>query len=457
MSWTRQRAARRNWAGNVAFGATELVRPTSVAELQAVVRRQPRARAVGAAHCFNDLPDSPGVQISLAELPPVVEVDSTARTALVAGGQRYAEVARRIDRHGFALQNLGSLPHVTVAGACATGTHGSGVANQSLSAAVSGMEMVTADGELLSIDRTTDRDGLEGGVVALGSLGVVVALTLDLVPSFDVCTRVYEMLDLDVLADHFAELVSAAYSVCLVTDWRAPRLTQVWMMQLSTEPEPAAVAAPWFDATPADGPRHPVAGMSAANCVQQQGVPGRWYERLPHFRPEFTPSSGRELQSEYLLPSADAVPALLALDGVRDRIHPVLQICEVRTVAADRLWLSPAYGRDSVSIHFTWIEDPAAVLPVVTLVEETLAPYSARPHWGKVFTTPAQAVPPLYPRFADFCQLVDKYDPDGKFANAYTDRYLRPAARDPRPGHAQDDQGSRLGGSINSVHEEQSR
>ena len=421
MSSTRQRAARRNWAGNVAFGASELARPTSVAEVQAEVSRHRRARAVGTAHCFNDLPDSPGVQISLAELPPVVEVDSTARTALVAGGLRYAEVARRIDRQGLALPNLGSLPHVTVAGACATGTHGSGVANQSLPAAVSGMQMVTADGELVSIDR----DGLDGAVVGLGSLGVVVALTLDLVPSFEVCTRVYEMLDLDVLADHFAELVSAAYSVCLFTDWRAPRLTQVWTMQRTADPRPAAVAAPWFDARPADGPRHPVAGMSAANCTQQQGVPGRWYERLPHFRPEFTPSSGRELQSEYLLPAADAVPALLALDGVRDRIHPVLQICEVRTIAADRLWLSPAYGRDSVSIHFTWIDDAAAVLPVVTLVEETLAPFGARPHWGKVFTLPPPVLQSLYPHFADFCWLVEKHDPDGKFANAYTDRYLR--------------------------------
>jgi len=355
----------------------------------------------------------------------MIEVDSTAGTARVAAGLRYAEVARRVDELGFALPNLASLPHVSVGGACATGTHGSGVGNGCLSTAVSGLEIVTADGELMTVDRDRDRDRFPGFVVGLGALGVVVSLTFDLVASFDVRTRVYETLHLDVLDDHFAELVSTAYSVCLFTDWRTPRLTQVWVMERTTDREPAALTAPWFTATPADGPRHPVIGMSAISCTQQQGVPGRWYERLPHFRPEHTPSSGAELQSEYLLPAGEAVRALRAVNAVRDRIHPVLQVCEIRTVAADELWMSPAFGQDSVSIHFTWIADPRAVLPVVSLVEETLAPSGARPHWAKVFTTPPEALRPLYPRFADFCRLVEEQDPAGKFANAYTDRYLR--------------------------------
>lgn len=425
MSATEPRTVRRNWAGNVAYGAGELVSPASVDEVRALVAGRARVRAVGTGHSFNDLPDSPGVQVSLAGLPPVVEVDSAARTARVAAGLRYAAVARRLDERGFALPNLGSLPHISVAGACATGTHGSGVGNGCLSTAVSGLEIVTAGGDLVSLDRDRDGDRFAGSVVGLGALGVVTALTLDLVPSFDVRTRVYEGLDLDVLADHFVELVSAAYSVCLFTDWRAPRLTQVWVMQRTTDPEPAVLSAPWFDAVPADGPRHPVAGMSAAACTEQQGVPGRWHERLPHFRPEFTPSSGAELQSEYLVPAEEAVPALRALAAVRDRIHPVLQICEVRTVAADRLWMSPAYGQDSVSVHFTWSPDPRDVMPVVTLVEEVLAPHRARPHWAKVFTTPPETVRSLYPRFADFCRLVEQQDPAGTFANAYADRYLR--------------------------------
>jgi xylitol oxidase len=429
MSTTVRSTTRRNWAGNVVFGAGEVVCPRSVDQVRALVASRERVRAVGTAHSFNDLPDSPGVQVSLAELPQVIDVNTTAGTARVAAGLRYAEVARRVDALGFALPNLGSLPHISVGGACATGTHGSGVTNGCLSTAVSELEIVTADGDLVTIERRRDRDRFQGSVVGLGALGVVVGLTLDLVASFDVRTRVYETLDLAVLDDHFAELVSTAYSVCLFTDWRSPRLAQVWVMQRTTDPEPAALDAPWFTATPADGPRHPVTGMSAVSCTQQQGVPGRWYERLPHFRPEHTPSSGEELQSEYLLPAAEAIRALHALDAVRDRIHPVLQVCEIRTVAADELWLSPAYRQDSVSIHFTWVADPRAVLPVVSLVEETLAPSGARPHWAKVFTTPPAVLRSLYPRFADFRRLVQQQDPAGKFANAYTDRHLRAVPR----------------------------
>ena len=153
-------------------------------------------------------------------------------------------------------------------------------------------------------------------------------------------------------------------------------------------------------------------------------MPGPWFERLPHFRPEFTPSAGDELQSEYLLPVADAVPALHALHQISDRLAPVVRIAEVRVVAADEAWLSPCYRRSSVAFHFTWIPDMAAVLPVVTLMEQQLAPFGARPHWGKVFTTPARELHASYDRMPDFLDLAAHYDPAGKFRNAYTARYL---------------------------------
>ncbi len=425
---------RTNWAGNVVFAARDFHRPATLGELQAIVARagsRNQIRVLGTGHSFNGLADSPGAQLSLAGLPPEVEIDSAARVAKVPAGLSYADLARRLDEKGFALRNLASLPHISVAGACATATHGSGAANQNLAAAVTGLDLVTADGDLVTI---RGQDGwFDGAVVHLGALGVVVSLLLRVVPSFDVSQRVYEDLPLEVLDAHFADVMAGGYSVSLFTDWRAPRLTQIWIKQRLTDSAPPAPSAPvvppvtqepWFTATPAPAARHPVPGWPPEPCTQQLSVPGPWYERLPHFRPEFTPSAGHELQSEYLLPVGYAVPALHALDRIRDRIAPVLRICEIRVVAADRLWLSPSYRQHTVACHFTWVPDAAAVLPVVALVERQLAPFAPRPHWGKIFTVSPESLRSGYERLPDFLGLIRRYDPAGKFRNAYTDRYL---------------------------------
>ena len=409
---------RTNWAGNVAFAAPGFYRPSSLSELQALVARSARIRVLATGHSFNDLADSPGAQVSLAGLPPEVSVDSAASVARVAAGLSYAELAVRLDARGFALRNLASLPHISVGGATATATHGSGTANQNLAAAVVGLTLVTADGDLMELDSA------DGAVVHLGALGVVSSLTVALVPSFDVSQRVYENLPLEVLDDRFTDVMTSAYSVSLFTDWRAPRLTQVWIKQRLDVPAPLIQEASWFTATPASAARNPVPGASPDACTVQLGVPGRWYDRLPHFRPEFKPSAGDELQSEYLLPVAHAVPALHALNQIRDRLAPVLQICEIRVVAADQLWLSPCYRQDSVAFHFTWIADAAAARPVVMLAERQLAPFGPRPHWGKVFTTPREDLRAPYERLPDFLDLMRRFDPSGKFRNAYTARCL---------------------------------
>ncbi len=418
---SRVDGSRVNWAGNVRFGAREIVAPTSVAELQAVVARADRVRALGTRHSFNEIADSPGVLVSTAALPPAVDVDRAGGTARVAAGLRYAEVAVRLDAQGLALPNLGSLPHLSVAGACATGTHGSGTRNGCLATSVAGLELVTAGGDIVVLHR--EDEDLAGAVVALGALGVVVAVTLDVVPAFDVGQVVHEWLDHDVLVAHLDEVMGSGYSVSAFTDWGPARRAQVWVKQRVGEPASAVLDTPWFP-PPADGPRHPVAGMSPVNCSEQLGLPGSWHERLPHFRSGFTPSTGQELQSEYLVARADAPAALRALDGVRDRITAVLQISELRAVAADDLWLSPAQGRDTVAIHFTWIADAGAVLPLVALVEQRLAPFAARPHWGKIFTIDPQVVRSRYELLPRFRGLVQRYDPGGRFANDYTDRYL---------------------------------
>ncbi|MFD8308856.1 FAD-binding protein [Streptomyces sp. NPDC059690] len=401
-----------NWAGNITYTAKELHRPHSLDALGALVAGSAKVRVLGSGHSFNEIaePGADGVLLSIAALPPVIDVDTAARTVRVSGGVRYAELARAVDAHGLALPNMASLPHISVAGSVATGTHGSGVGNGSLASAVREVELVTADGSTVTVGRGDER--FDGAVTSLGALGVVTALTLDLEPSYEVEQHVFTELPLAGL--DFEKVAATAYSVSLFTDWREPGFRQVWLKRRTDQPLPGF---PW--AAPATEKLHPVPGMPAVNCTEQFGVPGPWHERLPHFRAEFVPSSGSELQSEYLLPRPYALDALHALDAIRGTVAPVLQICEVRTVAGDAQWLSPAYGRDTVALHFTWIEDTAAVLPVVRRVEEALDGFDARPHWGKVFAVPAAVLRGRYPRLGDFRALARELDPAGKFSNAF--------------------------------------
>ncbi|GAB2859498.1 alditol oxidase [Streptomyces deserti] len=409
-----------NWAGNITYTAKELHRPHSLDALRALVADSARVRVLGSGHSFNEIaePGEGGALVSLDALPPQVDVDTAARTVRVGGGVRYAELARRVHGHGLALPNMASLPHISVAGSVATGTHGSGVGNGPLASAVREVELVTADGSTATIGRGDERFG--GVVTSLGALGVVTALTLDLEPAFEIEQHVFTELPLDGMdLPTFDAVMSTAYSVSLFTDWRAPGFRQVWLKRRTDQPLPDF---PW--ASPATEKMHPVPGMPAVNCTEQFGVPGPWHERLPHFRAEFTPSSGAELQSEYLLPRGYAVDALYAIDRIRETVAPVLQTCEVRTVAADEQWLSPAFGRDTVALHFTWVEDTAHVLPVVGRLEEALDPFGARPHWGKVFTVPADVLRGRYPRLGDFRALARELDPRGTFANAFVREVL---------------------------------
>ncbi|MFJ4691380.1 FAD-binding protein [Streptomyces sp. NPDC088766] len=408
-----------NWAGNITYAAGELHRPASLDALRSLVAASERVRVLGSGHSFNAIaePGADGVLLSLGALPAEVEVDPSARTVRVGGGVRYAELARRVHAHGLALPNMASLPHISVAGSVATGTHGSGVGNGPLAAPVREVEIVTADGSTVVIGRGDERFG--GAVTSLGALGVVTALTLDLEPAFEVEQHLFTELPLEGL--DFETVAAAAYSVSLFTDWRAPGFRQVWLKRRTDQP---LAGFPW--AVPATGALHPVPGMPAVNCTEQFGVPGPWHERLPHFRAEFTPSSGNELQSEYLLPREHAADVLHAIDGVRETVASVLQTCEVRTVAADEQWLSPAHGRDSVAVHFTWVDDTAAVLPVVRELEAVLEPFGPRPHWGKVYELPAAAVRGRYPRIDDFRALVRELDPAGTFTNAFVRDVLGP-------------------------------
>ncbi|KIH98881.1 FAD-binding protein [Streptomonospora alba] len=414
-----------NWAGNIGFTAERLHHPSTVAELQAIVAGTERARALGSGHSFNAVADTAGALVSLAHLPRTRELDTATGRVQVGAGVRYAELAQWLQERGRSLHNLGSLPHISVAGSCATATHGSGDANGNLATAVDGLELVTAEGDLVALSREEHGADFDGMVASLGALGVVTSMTLRTAPEFDVTQRVYEDLPLEALDDHFDAITGAAYSVSLFTRWRDPVIDQVWVKHRVGDAPRGGEESGFFGARPAAGPRHPVPEMAAENCTEQMGVAGPWSERLPHFRPGSPPSSaGEELQAEYLLPRAQAVAALRALEPLRERIAPVLQINEIRTIAADELWLSPSYRQDTAAFHFTLVPDTAAVLPVLRLMEERLAPFGAVPHWGKLFTLPPEALRERYSRLPDFAALARRFDPGGKFANAFLREYV---------------------------------
>jgi xylitol oxidase len=210
--------------------------------------------------------------------------------------------------------------------------------------------------------------------------------------------------------------------VSLFTDWRSTRFNQVWLKRRVNEDVVFEVEQ--WEATRATAPRHPIAGLPPLHCTEQMGISGPWHERLPHFRMDFTPSSGEELQSEYLLPRPQAVAAFRAIARLSDRIAPLLQISEVRTIAADDLWMSPCYQQACVALHFTWKKDWPAVRQLLPVIEDQLAPLQARPHWGKLFALPPARLQSLYPMLPDFRQLLHHYDPQGKFRNPFLDTYI---------------------------------
>ncbi|GDY33179.1 FAD-binding protein [Gandjariella thermophila] len=413
-----------NWAGNRGYAAERVVTPRTVAEVQELVAAASRIKPLGTRHCFNDIADFPGgVQIDLAGLDTPIEIDSAASTVTVGAAARFGDFALSLHAAGFALPNLASLPHCTVAGSVVTATHGSGRRQQSLASAVSAVELVTADGQLRGYSRDRDPEVFPGVVVNLGALGVLTRLTLDLVPAFDVRQDVFDGLPWEAAFQHFDEIQDAGYSVSLFTNWANDAIDQVWLKNRVEPGRPFHAPGDFHGAVPADGPRHPAhaAGMPVQNCTQQLGVPGPWYDRLPHFRLAFTPSAGNELQSEYFVPREHAVPAFEALRGLGEKLAPVLLTSEIRTVAGDDLWLSPFHGGDRVAMHFTWRPRQREVEALLPVIEERLAPFGVRAHWGKLFHGASLAG---YPKLPEFRALAERLDPEGAFRSPFVRRHL---------------------------------
>ena len=394
-------------------------RPSTLEELQAIVAAAPRVRAAGSGHSFNDIADAPEL-VSLSALPADIAVDRSAATVSLGGGVTYGELAQVLHGEGLALHNLASLPHISVAGAVATATHGSGDGNGNLATAVAALELVTSSGDVLPTARgAADFDGM---VVGLGALGVVTRLTLDVGPAYELRQRVFEGLAWERLFEHFDAITAAGYSVSVLTRWGAG-VDQVWVRSRVTDAA-ETVLPDLFGARPATVDRHPILGLDPAHCTPQLGRAGAWSDRLPYFRMGFTAGSGHELQSEYLVARENAVPAIEAVRALGDRVRPVLQVAEIRTVAADGLWMSPQYRRDTVGIHFTWKLEPEGVVRVLGDLEPALEPFAPRPHWGKLFLAGASTIAARYERLPDFARLLETHDPRGAFRNAWLETHV---------------------------------
>jgi xylitol oxidase len=408
-----------NWAGNLAYSTDRLYVAKSFDEVQDFVKKQAKLKVLGTRHCFNNIADSKDSFLSLKPLDEIVALDPQAHSVTVDAGITYGQLAPLLHDKGFALGNLASLPHISVAGACSTATHGSGEKNGNLATAVSALEFVTATGDLVKLSRQQDTDFFNGAVVGLGALGVITKITLDIQPTYQMRQYVYENLSFSAMKNHFDAIQASAYSVSLFTDWQNQRFSEVWLKSRVEKGQAFNATPEFFGAKLATKNLHPIAELSAENCTEQMGVPGPWYERLPHFRMGFTPSAGKELQSEYFVPRQHAVEAILAVERLRDQVTPHLLITEIRAIAADDLWMSPCYQQPSVTIHFTWKQDWPAVSKLLPVIEKELIPFQARPHWGKLFTMSPQQLHSVYSKLPQFMALTKKFDPQGKFRNDF--------------------------------------
>lgn len=419
-----------NYAGNITFNAARFHQPATMTDLRKIVRKADKLRVVGARHCFNDIADTSGDLLSLHNLDNKVVIDDKCRTATFSAGLTYRELCPILHAAGYALHNMASLAHITVIGACMSATHGSGDTLGNLATAVSGLEIVTANGDLITLTRDRDSEQFSGAVVALGALGVVTKVTLDLLPAFSIRQHVYRKVPMARIADSFDAIMAAGYSVSLFPTWQRDEIDSLLIKQRIAAEDRALAPVP---TTLFDAPLDPGAHLFASTpreYINPMDTPGPWHERLPHFSDD-AQLTGDELQSEYFVARPHAVAALQAVALLREELAPILRVSEIRSVAKDELWLSPAYGQDVVGIHFTWRKDWPGVKRFLPVLEAQLAPFAPRPHWGKLFVMEPAQVRAAYPRMVDFQALVRQFDPEGKFCNAYIDRYIFGAAQAP--------------------------
>jgi len=418
----KKRLVLKNWAGNYTYVAAETKFPESIDALIDNFKGLSKAKALGTKHCFNDIADTVGTQLSTKNLNAILELNEKESYVIVESGIKYGYLGKYLHTNGWALHNLASLPHISVGGSCATSTHGSGIKNGNLATAMLGFELLTANGELLWVDAKTNADLFFAAGVSMGALGILTKIKLAIQPTFYVSQKVYENLPMEALKENFDTIMGSGYSVSLFTHWLDKNINQVWVK--SRKDQTQELLTDWFGATTATINLHPIKENSPINCTPQMGVVGPWHERLPHFKMDFTPSNGEELQSEFFVPRGKAYEAIMAVEALHSNIEPLLFVSEIRCIAADDFWMSTAYRRDSVAIHFTWKPNTLAVMSFLPKLEAALKPFDARPHWGKIFTLPAIKLVDRYPKFDDFLKLKNELDPKNIMQNRYLQRSL---------------------------------
>ncbi len=414
----------RNWAGNLEYSTGNVHYPKTVEQVQAIVKKCNKLKALGSQHSFNKIADSNENLVSLKDLNKLVALDKLSNTVTVEAGMKYGELAPYLHQNGYALSNLASLPHISVAGACATATHGSGVKNGNLSTAVSAIEFVNAAGDVITLSRSKDGDQFYGAVVGLGALGIVTKVTLDLLPTFNMKQVVYRNLPMSELKNNFDDIQSRGYSVSLFTDWKNKNINEVWIKSRVESGNITPADLELYGAKLATKNLHPVEDQSAETVTDQMGIAGPWYERMPHFKMGFKPSTGKELQSEYFVPIEHAYEAMMAIEEMHEQITPHLFISEIRTINADSFWMSPCYKKTCVTFHTTWKQDVDTVMKLLPIMEEKLAPFNPIPHWAKLFTIPPKVLQLRHEKLPAFKQLANRYDPKGKFRNEFLDKVL---------------------------------
>lgn len=416
-----------NWAGNHRYHARTVHHPETLEQLRRLATAARSLRVLATRHTFNAIGDAEEL-VALDRLggAGTIEIDRERMTVAVGPAVTYAGLAQTLERNGLALANMASLPHISVIGAIATATHGSGDRLGNLATSVRALRLLTSTGDQLELDESDPR--LPGAIVNLGALGIVTRVILAVEPSYQLRQHVYVGLEWEQLAANLDAITAAGRSVSVFHRFGA-RAREVWVKADADGP----VRPSLFGATAATVPRNPVPDTDPGNCTEQLGIAGPWCERLPHFRAGFMPSAGDEIQSEWFVAREHGIAALTALrDELATRIRPYLHVAELRTIAADELWLSPHHRRDSIGLHFTWHRDPEAVATLCAAVEKVLAPFAPRPHWGKAFALTADTLAQRHPRLPDFLALRAELDPRGAFVNPWlAEKLLGADAADP--------------------------
>jgi L-gulono-1,4-lactone dehydrogenase len=426
-----------NWAGNQRVDATRVARPAGNDEVAAVLRAAAAdgltVKAVGAGHSFTAAAATAGVRLELDNLAGLVRVDRDARQVTVQAGMRLRELNRVLAEHGLALANLGDIDTQTISGAISTGTHGTGARLGCLSTFVTALTLVDGDGTVHHCSATRDADVFAAARVGVGAVGVLTEVTLQCVDAFTLRAEERPEPLADVLAgldelvegnDHF-EIYWFPYTDRVQTkrNNRVPAADRPlgrfrgWLDDEFLSNTVFGVACRVGRAVPALVP--------TITAVEARALSARVYT-APSHAVFCTPRRVRFVEMEYGLPRSELPAAFAALRSIVDRL-PVKVIfpVEVRFSAADDVWLSHGYGRDSayVAIH-QYVGMPYE--PYFRAFEEVCRDLGGRPHWGKMHWRTRDDLRPAYPRFDDFLAVRDRLDPGRLFGNGYTERLFGP-------------------------------